>query len=293
MSSPFRVNNMPMQLAATPQIDTVLVKVQNVHDYALHHGKAQGWDDLCNFTCVRPPFEKLLFSFDSYGRKNPAKILHLDIAMRAVKPEDVYEFFDKNSKEVGAGPAFVRRVNPWRVLGMQFFMDAKDMGLSVFVCINESGKILADAENTAYILFKGPRWDQDGDDRILEALAIEGMSTVLASVSFMNCKNVEIIDNVPSRQVRRHCERTGKKVPVTYKTLVIHPIGKRRAIWPGTPSGLAMSLHICRGHFKDYRQGAGLGKWHRRGVWWWSPQVRGREEVGRVVKDYAVEANEA
>jgi len=49
-------------------------------------------------------------------------------------------------------------------------------------------------------------------------------------------------------------------------------------------------LHICRGHFKDYRLSVGgLGKHHLKGMWWWAPQVRGTAERGRVEKDYDVE----
>ena len=34
------------------------------------------------------------------------------------------------------------------------------------------------------------------------------------------------------------------------------------------PAGLKRALHICRGHFKDYREGRGLfAKTH--GIWWW------------------------
>ena len=38
--------------------------------------------------------------------------------------------------------------------------------------------------------------------------------------------------------------------------------------------GVQKALHICRGHFRDYREGAGLfGKYH--GVFWTPQIVRG------------------
>lgn len=46
-------------------------------------------------------------------------------------------------------------------------------------------------------------------------------------------------------------------------------------------------LHIVRGHFKDYRDGAGLfGRIN--GVFYWEPHVRGNPERGRQVKDYRI-----
>ena len=47
-------------------------------------------------------------------------------------------------------------------------------------------------------------------------------------------------------------------------------------------------LHICRGHFKDYRESGLFGK--VKGIFWWDQYVRGDLENGAVVKDYNVKA---
>ena len=106
-------------------------------------------------------------------------------------------------------------------------------------------------------------------------------------IDVTNRKMVDVIHE------RRLAERQGEKPPVTYKTLRILPHARR-----GQKSGLVVQhpesipLHICRGHFKDFREGPGLGKFHVHGVWWWHPQVRGSAERGAVKKDYEVVAEE-
>ena len=47
-------------------------------------------------------------------------------------------------------------------------------------------------------------------------------------------------------------------------------------------------MHICRGHFKDFREGTGLfGK--LKGMYWWNQQLRGAPEFGVCDKDYQIE----
>jgi hypothetical protein len=46
--------------------------------------------------------------------------------------------------------------------------------------------------------------------------------------------------------------------------------------------------YLARGHFKTYTPDAPLLGRHV-GTYWWEPQVRGRKELGSVVKDYALQ----
>jgi len=50
--------------------------------------------------------------------------------------------------------------------------------------------------------------------------------------------------------------------------------------------GLEKALHICRGHFKDYRTEGLFGK--HKGMYWLSDHVRGHPRQGLVLKDYNV-----
>lgn len=119
---------------------------------------------------------------------------------------------------------------------------------------------------------------------------------LLAAITFMNCKNVELIDNIPSRGMsRKHERRTGEPL-VSYKTIKVNPMRTVKHATdldttpaPQTSAELAMPLSIWRGHFKDYRDGKGLfGKFKE--VYWWDQHMRGDIENGVNVKDYTVEA---
>jgi hypothetical protein len=109
-------------------------------------------------------------------------------------------------------------------------------------------------------------------------------------VSFTHCHNVELVDVAVPEAVRKKRVKKGRRSTV-FKTLEIHPMKtvlSQADADEGT--GLKQRLHICRGHFKDYRNGRGLfGKY--RGMFWWEMHVRGDRSAGSVEKEYAVAAS--
>lgn len=112
------------------------------------------------------------------------------------------------------------------------------------------------------------------------------MLPMFMSISLMHCKNIELVDEPMSRQVRRRKERKGE---VVYKVLAIEPFKQqvRRQVMPGE-SEIKKALHICRGHFATYTDKKPLfGKYT--GTFWRSMHVRGNAEQGKVVKDYTVD----
>jgi hypothetical protein len=117
--------------------------------------------------------------------------------------------------------------------------------------------------------------------------------TALLSLSFMHCKNVKLVDVIPDKQpthnksAKRRRERATYH-PVPYKVLDILPMKEiLRTKGRSEKVGAKKALHICRGHFADYTEGAGLfGKWHDR--YWWSPQLRGTAQKGVTVRDHRI-----
>ena len=109
---------------------------------------------------------------------------------------------------------------------------------------------------------------------------------ILFALSLMNAKNVSIVDAPPlPPAVAKKRERKGQPV-LKFKTLHIEPMRARvkREKQEGQ-SEVKLALHLCRGHFKDYRDSGGLfGKY--KGLYWRDSHVRGTEEAGRVIKDY-------
>jgi hypothetical protein len=104
---------------------------------------------------------------------------------------------------------------------------------------------------------------------------ITWFNPIFLAVSFLHCKNVTLIDNhVPASLAKKQARASGI-APCRYKTLVIEPL---KAILRGEGQsgevGLPKALHICRGHFRDYREGRGLfGKYHQ--LVWQPSIVRG------------------
>lgn len=108
------------------------------------------------------------------------------------------------------------------------------------------------------------------------------------AISFMHCKNVTAVKNCPSEKLQKAREKKNKAPIVTYKTLKIEPV-KRILREEGQVEsvGYKQALHICRGHFKDYRDGKGLfGKY--KGLYWWESQVRGDVKEGEIRKIYEI-----
>lgn len=112
---------------------------------------------------------------------------------------------------------------------------------------------------------------------------INRVSPALMAISFMHCKNVEIVKSpsLPLTRKRRDNPR------IRYYTLKIEPMRKvLRSDGESDSKGIKHALHICRGHFKDYRDTGLFGK--NKGLYWWESHVRGSASQGVVVKDYKV-----
>lgn len=117
--------------------------------------------------------------------------------------------------------------------------------------------------------FSAPRWNKE-----LSSF-INWMHPALLAVSFMHCRNVKLIDNaVDPPLAKKYHQRTGIW-PTSYHTLEIEPLKQILRREGGSDKvGVAKAMHICRGHFKDYRQGAGLfGKYHQ--LVWQPSVIRG------------------
>jgi hypothetical protein len=117
-------------------------------------------------------------------------------------------------------------------------------------------------------------WAGDEHAEMMQA-HLSWLHPTLLAVSFMHCRNVSVADNpVPPKLARRYEERHGF-APTPYKTLVIEPLKAiLRTEGKSGEHGAAHAMHICRGHFKDYREGKGLfGKYHQ--MVWHPSLVRG------------------
>jgi hypothetical protein len=151
---------------------------------------------------------------------------------------------------------------------------------SVFLCIDAEGRIVGNPSMQSYA--------SEQDAEMMKKL-IAWFNPTLLAISFLHCKNVTIIDNpVPAKLARRYRERHGGAGLTGFKTLVIEPLKQiLRTQGRSGEHGLAKALHICRGHFRDYRQGAGLfGKYHQ--LVWTPATVRGTKGKGAPPREIEV-----
>lgn len=113
----------------------------------------------------------------------------------------------------------------------------------------------------------------------------------LFTFQFANCRNVEIEDVEPSRQVRRWHERRGIEPP-KHHVLVLdpHAITKRRPAGEKNPIPLSKRLHIVKGHFAYYGEEYGRGKMFGKyeGQFWITPHMRGSDALGKSDASYKV-----
>lgn len=112
------------------------------------------------------------------------------------------------------------------------------------------------------------------------------LQPALLAISFLHCKNTyEVTQRPPAAQAKKR-RKQGVEL-VTYKTLAIEPICRVLKYEGEAESrGIKYALHICRGHFKDYREKGLFGKY--KGIYWWAQHLRGDLDEGVVVKDYKV-----
>lgn len=115
-------------------------------------------------------------------------------------------------------------------------------------------------------------------------------NVVLLALSFMHCKNTVIRDSSP--RINKPQKKNRHKPPasgVRFKVLEIEPMKEVLRRQGGSEkSGLQQALHICRGHFKDYREHGLFGRQDMKGTFWFPMHVRGDKKRGAVVKDYSV-----
>jgi hypothetical protein len=132
----------------------------------------------------------------------------------------------------------------------------------------------------------------DIPDGLTENDVVNGFAGVVyplfLAISLLHCKNVSARSVKVPPKLAAACERRGRP-RYSYSVLDVAPM---RAVLRdeggmGRGNSIQRALHICRGHFKDYRAGAGLFGRHK-SVFWWEQSVKGNAASGVRVKDYSV-----
>jgi hypothetical protein len=121
---------------------------------------------------------------------------------------------------------------------------------------------------------------------------VSTFAPALLTISFMHCKNVDVVRVDPPPKLSRRAARQRGNPLTSYYVLDIQPM--RRVLdteGEAQARGLRHALHICRGHFKTFTEEAPLFGRHV-GTYWWEAQARGTTEMGVIEKDYRVRLDE-
>jgi hypothetical protein len=164
--------------------------------------------------------------------------------------------------------------------------------LRALVMVDDTGQLMMDGQDVPWMPIRPASaafLDAATEDEDLETWVEElkfYVYATLLTMSFMHCKNVDLVDHEPPEKLsKNHRRRTGRPL-VSYKTLDIDPMRKVLSRdGHAETDGLASALHICRGHFKTFTPDAPLfGK--LTGSYWWADHVRGDVAQGAVEKQY-------
>jgi|GEM_PF-1762323 len=272
-------------------IEATRIRADNVYTYMVEDKKdfASLIDHL---PVVIPPFETTWIEFDMTEQNQRVTAGYLLVRERI--GEDTVLHLPKRVVQSGAvwavyAQAFMRGGSVETILsdGSTTLIHLEDgkAPFSFLLSLRADGTIIGD--QSGILVSFAPQYEATlRAKHLFEISSIterEVFSVALFGLSLLNCKNVSLEEVQPSL-VRKHRNRHSQPA-VSYHVLKIKPMVVHRhgsGDWVG---GSSPSLHIRRGHFKDYRKGAGLfGKIH--GIYWWESEVVGRRSSGIIDKDY-------
>jgi hypothetical protein len=244
--------------------ECICIKVYGIHEFGVNQEKSlknpspQNRMKYFKGFCIRPPFDSIFLEwkyvtdtdYDIYG----------GCMVKYLAPDD--------KKYVAFDFIFMKDIHPYWVTSL---------ATTLFVEIDNEGHII---DGSYY------HKHHNGDtDRKPNRLTEDSYLIALSALGLINTKNVEMLAHEPPEKVNRKRIKSGKHPYTRFYTLKINPINKHKIAETNfhENQGL-MSLHLCRGHFKNYDEKPLFGKY--RGTYWWSPIVRGNKENGVIVKDY-------
>ena len=255
-----------------------VILIDNVASYMLTGTDQEYWDLEKHFPNMSPPFSACWFEYKMPTKVHSKERGDTDLSNVIPHGRCGLLMFAPGRDEVTLAPDSDDELPEsvkW-VLTFEMFLDLGERNCTAqgphgtwFVFIDAEGQIV----NTP--LFQG--FHEPEQTQVVQDM-MTFIHPALLAISFMHCKNVTLEHNeVPPKLAKKYERNHGVK-PTAYKTLVIEPLKEilRREGRSGEV-GLQKAMHICRGHFKDYRQGAGLfGKYHQ--LVWHPSVVRGSKK---------------
>lgn len=278
-----------------------VIVADNVCEYLYAGTDQEEWDYQKDFPCCAPPFPRFFVEM-----KRPTSVLSSDLGTVSNTIMPQFWGWYCEAPPISEVPEIIERVRrpdllddadgQWGIKGSPeewkwaltcsllvanqgkvfFFVTA------VFI-VSDSGQLM---NRPAYLGTGLESFPPDVIRLLTNTSGSMGFPMLLA-LSFLNCKNVAVIDHEPRALTPRE-QRAGQRPWVRFKTLDIGPMRQVLRTEGGSDShGLQRALHICRGHFATYSEERPLfGKYA--GRFWIPNHIRGSASAGVVVKDYRV-----
>lgn len=249
--------------------DLPVILIDNVAEY-FYTSEQEHWDLREDFPNLAPPYPAMWFEHRLVTKIHSKECGDTDVG--ALVPHGrvgvLMHGLDPAQCKVEGLPANVR----W-ILWCELFID---YGLRGITASGPHGSTFLAIDNDGVIVDRPWMQSLAGPEEADSIRAfISWFHPPLLAISFLHCKNVVMVDNsVPAPLAKKYQKRHGV-APAKYKTLVIEPLKQilRREGRSGE-IGIQRAMHICRGHFRDYREGRGLfGKYHQ--LVWMPSIVRG------------------
>jgi hypothetical protein len=173
----------------------------------------------------------------------------------------------------------------WHVLITTFSAEGRRVSPPVywFLAVKENGQLARYRNHIAM-------WLTDmGQQEGVGIIADTFVQVSFLALAFLHCRNVQVLPPPPPTKKRLPRKKLWES---RYHRLRVDAIGQRRAEGSAgaRATGISQSLHIVRGHFReygpDYNKGLLFGK--HAGRFWVAAHTSGSMETGVVTKDYVI-----
>lgn len=247
--------------------DCILVNAQSVADDMIdEHLNRYASRNLLDVPLVRPPFADMWIEFHF-----PVRDGDMRYAVQVCRNEGAFE------KQVSI------ELSVWAEESGGIF------GPSVLYAflLDDTGTIEKESNAEVEIAIANPPETQKLNDARNKFVA----GCALQALGRMNCKNVELR---PINEGKVPAHAPNKLVPASvWHEIVVTSVpksisGGRDVLNPGKENEIR--AHWIRGHYADYRKGAGLfGNPKLKGLFWIPEHRRGNEELGQVIPEYTIQ----
>jgi len=290
---------------------TQVIDANNVCQYYFSGTDQEVWDMLKDFPNLAPPFPNFFIEMKSPKFIKSEKFGKIDTKLNLLKcwgvhfiALDLHDHDGFLSKSKGSllelkfflNAIVEKKVPPssnlkWIIFSYLYIelLGGEIHGpLCCFMyLVDKKGGVIELMNEEGFICILFGKYKEGHAEFITRCLTPDMFPAYLA-VSFMHCKNVIAEQIIPPSKLNKKFRKKHGNDLVKYHVLKIEPMKKiLRIEGKSNELGIPKALHICRGHFKDYRKSGLFGKIP--GIFWWDSHIRGNKKQGIVMKDYEIE----